>query len=170
MKIGLISDTHGPIPIDVLDRLMDCEQVLHAGDIGSVEAFDQVPSEKRLHWVWGNIDDHVIRSETSPFDVFSVEDVRILMLHIGGYPGRYSQNAIRLIEEHKPDLFISGHSHILKIMRDRTRNLIHMNPGACGYKGFHAKRTFILFEVDKGVINNVQVVELADRHKPGLDS
>lgn len=164
MKVGLISDTHGTIPIDVLSYLEDCDQIWHAGDIGAIEALGQLPEQKCAHWVWGNIDDHQIRSSTKEWDVFDAEGIKVLMIHIGGYPGRYQGKASELIEEHSPDLFISGHSHILKIIRDKKRNLLHFNPGACGFKGFHKVRTFIRFNIQKGKISDVEVIELEQRH------
>ena len=163
MKIAIISDTHGPIPEDVMDYLMDRDQVWHAGDIGTMEAIDQLPASSSKYWVWGNIDDQMIRRATSEYVYFEVEGVRVLILHIGGYPGRYSQKARSLIEKHRPDVFISGHSHILKIMRDHRYNLIHFNPGACGFKGFHKVRTFIMLDIFNGEISNVQAIELARR-------
>ncbi|MDX1684650.1 MAG: metallophosphoesterase family protein [Saprospiraceae bacterium] len=164
MRIALISDTHGLIPDDVLPYLRKCDEVWHAGDIGDIGAMAQIPDERRRHWVWGNIDDHRIRQSTQEYDFFEIEGVRTLIIHIGGYPGRYQQKARLLIEDLNPDLFISGHSHILKIMRDHQNGLIHFNPGACGFKGFHKKRTFIRFDINTGKIENVEVIELS-RHK-----
>lgn len=159
MRVGLISDSHGLIPDDVLPYLNSCDQIWHAGDIGQIETLDQFPPEKIEHWVWGNIDDHDIRRSTKEWELFVIDGLKVLIIHIGGYPGRYQGKAKDLIQAHQPDLFISGHSHILKIIRDRKQGLLHMNPGACGYKGFHAVRTFIRFEINFSKIENVEVIE-----------
>ncbi len=166
MRIGLISDTHGLIPDDVLNHLHDCDQVWHAGDIGIIETLDQLDPAKTEHWVWGNIDDQVIRRSTKEYDVFEMSGVKVLIIHIGGYPGRYSKVARQLIQEHRPDLFISGHSHILKVMQDQRQRLLHFNPGACGYKGFHKVRTLLKFQIEDEKIFDLNVIELANRHAP----
>jgi putative phosphoesterase len=165
MRIGLISDTHGLIPDDVLAHLSDCDEILHAGDIGDLKALDQIAASKCTHWVWGNIDDHFVKAETREYDSFVLGGVKVLIIHIGGYPGRYTQKARQLITDLRPKLFVSGHSHILKIMRDKKLDLVHMNPGSCGYKGLHLKRTLIKFDIIDRSITKVQVIELADRHK-----
>lgn len=161
MKIGLISDTHSYFGDDVNKYLIETDEIWHAGDIGNLDTADKYNNIKPLRAVFGNIDGIDIRSEYDEYIFFKVEDLNVLMLHIGGYPGRYSIRARALINELKPDLFISGHSHILKIMPDKKNNLIHFNPGSCGKKGFHKIRTLITFEIIKKEIYNIKIIELA---------
>ncbi|MEZ4908888.1 MAG: metallophosphoesterase family protein [Saprospiraceae bacterium] len=161
MKIGLISDTHSWFGDDVNKYLNNVDEIWHAGDIGDISTADKYKSLKPFRAVYGNIDGHEVRIEYPEYNLFKVDDLKILMIHIGGYPGRYSPRARQLIQELKPDIFISGHSHILKIIPDKKNNLLHMNPGACGKRGFQKLRTLILFEINKNNIENVQVVELA---------
>ena len=134
------------------------------GTLGTIEALDQLNHDKTNHWVWGNIDDHLIRSSTKEYDVFEESGVKVVIIHIGGYPGRYSKLARQLIIQHKPDLFISGHSHILKVMKDKRHDLLHFNPGACGFKGFHKVRTLLKFRLKYEKVTDLNVIELAHRH------
>ncbi len=164
-KIALISDTHGLIPEDVLPFLRDADEIWHAGDLGSVETLDQMESIKEFRAVYGNIDDHKVRLQC-PLDLsFNCEGVKVFMTHIGGYPGRYNSRVRSLLDDQKPNLYICGHSHICKIVRDNKRGIIHMNPGACGYNGFHLMRTMILLECHESKISNVKIVELGLRSK-----
>lgn len=165
MKIALISDTHGLIPEDVLKHLKTVDEVWHAGDIGDIGALDQLPAKVIRHWVWGNIDDHILRRQLPEYEFFRIQGLKFLIIHIGGYPGRFQGKARQLVDEYNPDVFITGHSHILKIMRDHRRRLLHFNPGACGYKGFHKVRTLIKFDLEEGRIHNVEVIEMQHRHK-----
>jgi len=164
LKIALISDTHSYFGDDVNKYLVDVDQIWHAGDIGDLATADQYKSIKPLQAVYGNIDGHEVRSEYPEFQFFKAEGLKILMIHIGGYPGRYSPQARKLILDYRPDLFISGHSHILKIIPDPKFELLHMNPGSCGTKGFHKVRTLILFEIIGKTYENVRVVELVSRY------
>jgi putative phosphoesterase len=161
MKIALISDTHSYFGEDVNKYLREVDEIWHAGDIGDIETADKYRELRPFKAVYGNIDGHEVRTEYPEYYYFNSYGVNILMMHIGGYPGRYTAQARSLIEEFKPDLFITGHSHILKIIPDRKFNLLHMNPGSCGTKGFHNIRTFILFEIEDAKIENLRVVELA---------
>lgn len=163
MKIALISDTHSYFGDDVNKYLIDADEIWHAGDIGDLQTADNYNRIKPLKAVYGNIDGHEIRAEFPEIQFFNAEGLKVLMLHIGGYPGRYSQLARNLIMDYRPDLFISGHSHILKIIPDQKFDLLHMNPGSCGTKGFHKVRTMILFEINGKSYENVRVVELASR-------
>ena len=163
MRIGLISDTHGLIPDDVFPYLEECDEVWHAGDIGDPLMIDQLKKIKPSVLVWGNIDNHEVRLECPETITVERNGVKIAMIHIGGYPGRYTQKGRKLIRDFNPDLYISGHSHILKIMRDQKEDLIHMNPGSCGHKGFHRIRTLIRFSINNGKISDVQVIELGER-------
>ena len=158
-KILLISDTHGYIGDEIIKHINWSDEVWHAGDIGNLELCEKIKKHTILRAVYGNIDNHIIRKEYPEFDVFECENIKILMIHIGGYPGRYTKKAINLIKKHSPDLFICGHSHILKVLKDRKFNLIHINPGAIGKHGFHKVRTMISLEVERDEISNMNVIE-----------
>lgn len=163
-RIALISDNHGYVGEDILSHLNDKDEIWHAGDIGTLESLEPIIEKTPVfRAVYGNID--VIETrETYPLDlVFQIEDVKVLMTHIGGYPVRYKKRTIDLLEEHKPDLYICGHSHILKVMRDKKRDIIHMNPGAYGHHGFHKIRTLLHFDIEGDVIGNLNVIELGIR-------
>jgi len=162
-NIALISDTHFYFGDDVNKYLRKSDEIWHAGDIGDLATLDKYRSIKNTRAVYGNIDGHEVRADSPEYLFFEVEKLKVLILHIGGYPGRYTPKARKLIAEYQPDIFVSGHSHILKIMPDKQNDLLHMNPGACGVKGFHAVRTIILFALDKGKIENVRVVEFEKR-------
>lgn len=158
-KILLISDTHGYMGKDILKYVSECDEVWHAGDIGSLEVSETLKNLKSLRAVHGNIDNSEIRIEFKAEEEFTIEGLKVWMTHIGGYPGNYAKNIESKLKEISPDLFICGHSHILKIMKDKKLNLIHMNPGAIGKYGFHNIRTMIRFEVSNGNIDNVEVIE-----------
>lgn len=159
-NIALISDTHYYFKEDVNKYLKESDEIWHAGDIGDIETLDNYRSlGKEVRAVYGNIDGHEVRNDSKEYCYFELERLKVLIIHIGGYPNRYTPRAKELIKRFKPDIFVSGHSHILKIMPDRKNDLLHMNPGACGIKGFHRVRTMILFSLDKGKIENVRVVE-----------
>jgi len=162
-RIGLLSDTHGFVNERLFSFFENVDEIWHAGDIGDLSTLDKYKSIKKTRAVYGNIDGHEVRADSPEHLFFEVEKLKVLILHIGGYPGRYTPKARKLIAEYKPDIFVSGHSHILKIMPDKQNDLLHMNPGACGVKGFHAVRTIILFALDKGKIENVRVVEFEKR-------
>lgn len=163
-KIGLISDTHSYLDEKVFDYFKDCDEIWHAGDFGSIELSDQLKAFKPLIGVYGNIDDHEIRTEHPLHQKFVCEGVRVWMTHIGGYPGRYHINIKNRIKLEKPDLFITGHSHILKVMRDpKLDNMLHLNPGAAGNHGFHRVKTLMRFDCNNGKIENLQVIELGPR-------
>jgi putative phosphoesterase len=164
-KIGLLSDTHGYLDEGIFKVLNNCDEIWHAGDIGNIQVANQLQRIAPLQAVYGNIDGADIRMDFGEFVVLEYFGIKTLMMHIGGYPGRYTPRAKELIKIYQPDLFISGHSHILKIIRDHKNNLIHLNPGACGQHGFHIMRTLILFSLSTHGIQNVQVVELGKRGK-----
>lgn len=191
VKIGLLSDTHGWLNPAIYDFFKDCDEIWHAGDIGSddvaieLEAFvngqqttgnrqqssstiDRDASmsfsrKSRFRAVYGNIDDWDIRADYPQFQIFTVEDVKVVMTHIGGYPNAYAQGIRQLLSEEKPDIFISGHSHILKVMRDPKLNLLHLNPGAAGLKGFHKKVTMLRFTIEGKEAKELEIYE-ADRY------
>ncbi len=158
-RIGLLSDTHGSIPSKAFEFFKDCDQILHAGDIGDVNVVDQLKSFKPFSAVYGNIDGNEIRTLYPENQLFTIENVKVIMTHIGGYPGRYSTKARVLIEKEKPGLFISGHSHILKVMYDKKYNLLHINPGASGKFGTHQKITLVRLVIDKGQIKDLEIFE-----------
>lgn len=162
-KIGLLSDTHGYLDEAVFRHFSECDEVWHAGDFGTMDIVRQLSHFKRLRGVYGNIDDSAVRMNCPEVNVFSIEQVKVLMIHIGGYPGRYSLPALKAINTHRPGLFISGHSHILKVMYDEQYGCLHMNPGAAGKQGWHKKRTLIRFTIDGINIKDCEVIELGNR-------
>ena len=163
MQIGLLSDTHGFLDEAIFAHFKKCDEVWHAGDFGPVEVLDRLKSFKLLRGVFGNIDGAEIRGELAQDLHWHCEGVRVYMTHIGGYPGHYDPRARKEIDQQKPDLFICGHSHIPKVMRDVKRKMLHMNPGACGRVGWHLKRTLLRFRVDGEKIGNVELIELGPR-------
>lgn len=164
-KIGLISDTHGYLHPSVLDFFKECDEIWHAGDAGSIAILDQLSAFKPLKAVYGNIDGWDVRVTYPEFQLFDCEEVKILMIHIGGYPGRYAQTARKLIQEHKPGLFISGHSHILKVIYDDKNNLLHINPGAAGNHGLHKKVTAVRFIIEGKEIKDMEIYETSRKAK-----
>lgn len=164
IKVGLISDTHSFLDPKVKPSFDDRDEIWHAGDIGTNALTDELAAWKPLKAVYGNIDGHELRAEFPEDLIFTVEGLKVLITHIGGYPGHYSPRARKLIEEHMPDIFICGHSHILRVMRDpKYNNMLVMNPGAAGVQGFHKMKTLLRFDLDNGKILNVAAVELGKR-------
>ena len=163
VQIGLLSDTHGFLDEAIFKYFEHCDEVWHAGDFGSAEVLDRLKSFKPLRGVFGNVDGADIRSQLPQDLCWQCEDVRVYMTHIGGYPGHYDQRAKHALDRHKPDLFLCGHSHITRVMRDPKRQLFHMNPGACGRVGWHATRTLLRFRVDVNKIGNLELIELGAR-------
>ena len=159
-RIGVISDTHGTIHPRVFSFFSDCNEIWHAGDIGNIETYDRLQKFKPIRAVYGNIDGGVLRQELNEYEFFSVEGLKVVMIHIGGYPGRYSQKGRELVDKYKPGLFISGHSHILKVIPDRKNNLLHINPGACGNSGLHNHITLIRFIIKSENITDLEVFEI----------
>jgi putative phosphoesterase len=162
MRIGLISDTHGYLDPKVFEHFKNCDEVWHAGDFGEMVS-DQLKDFKPLRGVYGNIDDQKIRNDHPEELFFECEGLSILMTHIGGSPGHYYPQAGKSIERYKPSLFICGHSHILKVMKDHKHDLLYMNPGAAGKHGFHKVRTLLRFEISKKKIENLEIIELGLR-------
>ncbi|MEN8815642.1 MAG: metallophosphoesterase family protein [Nonlabens sp.] len=159
MKILLLSDTHSHIDDFVLKYVQQADEVWHAGDIGDLKVTDQIAAVKPLRAVWGNIDDDKARMQFPEHNRFNCEGMDIWITHIGGYPGRYNQRVRPEIYDNAPDIFICGHSHILKVVNDKKINCLHMNPGAIGMHGFHQKRTMLRFEIKDGKIGNLEVIE-----------
>lgn len=165
MKIGLLSDTHSYIDDAICKHLNDVDEIWHAGDIGDLIVTDRLKEIAPLKAVYGNIDSAVIRSEFSESLFFEREGLKIFMTHIGGYPGKYPARVKQKIQEQKTDIFICGHSHILKVMRDNQHHLLHLNPGACGIHGFHKMRTLLTFSINENKIHKMSVIELGLRGK-----
>jgi uncharacterized protein len=162
-KIGLISDSHGFIDEHVTGYLLDVDEIWHAGDIGDLSVLNQLPKEKILRIITGNIDDHEARNVYPEELWFEVEGLKIGMIHIGGKPPQYAKGVKNLIRQHGTHLFVCGHSHICKVVFDKNLNCLYMNPGAIGQSGFHITRTMLLFEIESGKIQNLRVVELGKR-------
>lgn len=158
-RIGVISDTHGTFDEPLREFLKDVDEIWHAGDIGSLELADQIAAFKPLKAVYGNIDGGVTRRVLSEFNCFECEGKKVLITHIGGYPRHYSPQAVARIQQLKPDIFVAGHSHILKVIFDPIYNLLHINPGAAGCYGFHKIRTAIRFTIDDTDIRDMEIGE-----------
>ncbi|MGV0996048.1 metallophosphoesterase family protein [Empedobacter falsenii] len=158
-KILLLSDTHSYIDDRILEYVQQADEIWHAGDIGDISVTDKLAEIKPLRAVYGNIDDNKARAEFPLNNRFTLEGVDVWITHIGGYPGKYNPAIRKEITENPPKLFICGHSHILKVMPDKQLGLIHMNPGAVGKHGFQKVRTMLRFELNKGKIENLEVIE-----------
>jgi len=163
-RIGLISDTHGYLDSAVFKHFEKCDEIWHAGDFGPVELANKLKAFKPLKGVYGNIDGNDIRSEFPEMLSWNCEDVKVLMIHIGGYPPRYNPKSKALLIEHQPQLFITGHSHILKVIYDDKLKCLHMNPGAAGKQGWQRVRTLIRFSIERNDIKNCEVIELGKRN------
>ena len=159
-KILLLSDTHSHFDDTILKYVNQSDEVWHAGDIGDLIVTDTIKKLKPLKAVYGNIDNAEARSEFPLHHRFFCEEVDVWITHIGGYPGRYNPNIREAIKNNPPKLFITGHSHILKVLNDKKLGLLHMNPGAIGTHGFHKVRTMLRFEIEKDKIQNLEVIEL----------
>jgi len=164
-KIGLLSDTHGYWDKRYQQYFAECDEIWHAGDIGSMEIAEKLSEIAPLRAVYGNIDGQDIRHRYPQINRFEVEGADVLIKHIGGYPGNYDSSIRRSILVRPPKLFISGHSHILKVMYDKTLQMLHINPGAAGISGFHKTRTLVRFTVDNGAFSDLEVIELGERAK-----
>lgn len=164
IRITLISDTHGFLDPALAPYFKDCDEIWHAGDIGSIEVLDDLKSYGKLvRAVYGNIDGQTIRLEVPGEMSWEAEGLNIFMLHIGGYPGHYARGIKARLIEIKPDVFICGHSHILKVIYDKQLNMLHLNPGSCGREGFHKVKTLLRFAIEDGRVKEMAVVELGMR-------
>ena len=161
-RIGLISDTHGFLDEAVFKHFENCNEIWHAGDFGD-DVAEKLKDYKPLKGVFGNIDDQQIRNEFPEQLLFMCEEVKVMMRHIGGSPPRYNPATKKELALHKPQLFISGHSHILKVIYDEKINCLHMNPGAAGRQGWHKVRTVICFVIDGKEMKDCEVIELGKR-------
>lgn len=164
MKVGILSDTHGTLIPQVFSFFKDVDEIWHAGDIGNIETAEQLAAFKPLRAVYGNVDDHIVRMQYHEDQFFHVEDVDVFMTHIGGYPGKYMPEVKYILEHKKPQLYICGHSHILKVMNDKKLKLLHINPGAAGKTGFHTKITMIRITITGKDFKDLEIFEI-DRNK-----
>lgn len=162
-RITLLSDTHSYLDDKIIELLAGSDEIWHGGDVGDAAVLDRLEAVAPVRGVYGNIDDATVRGRLPLNNLFEVGGMRVLMTHIGGYPGRYTPRVRKLLDEHRPGLYVCGHSHILKVMMDRKRGCLHLNPGACGRHGFHQMRTLLRFDVADGRVDNLEVVELGAR-------
>ena len=163
-RIGLMSDTHGFIDPKIYDYFKDVDEIWHAGDVGDVAVIDELRDFKPVKGVYGNIDATDVRMEFPEFNRFRCEDVEVLITHIGGKPGKYSKPLYEELQQNgAPKLFICGHSHILLVKNDPRYNMLWMNPGACGFKGFHQVKTVLRFSITSDRIHDLEVIELGKR-------
>ena len=163
MKILLLSDTHSHIDERIIKYANEADEIWHAGDIGDLKVTDTLKKIKPLRCVYGNIDDHKARLEFPLNNRFICEGMDVWITHIGGYPGKYNPTIREEINKIPPQIFICGHSHILKVQFDKKLNCLHLNPGAAGIHGFHQVRTMLRFEIIQGKIQNLEVIELGKR-------
>jgi putative phosphoesterase len=157
MKIGILSDTHNYLHPQVFDFFAPCDELWNAGDIGAIHIAEQLQEFKPLRAVYGNIDGADIRSKYDEFTFFNAGGLQVLMMHIGGYPPKYNPRSKELIQKYHPDIFVCGHSHILKIMNDRQRKLLYINPGAAGNYGFHKAITLLRFDIENKRPANMEI-------------
>lgn len=163
-KILILSDTHGCIDDFILKQAQWADEIWHAGDWGGIEVSDQLEKYAPVKGVYGNIDDHIVRAVYPEFLSFECDGIKISMLHIAGYPKRYNPKAREYILKEKPNIFICGHSHILKVMKDPSGTHLHINPGAAGLKGFHKMRTMIRLTINNGKADQMEVVEVPRKY------
>lgn len=165
IKILLLSDTHGHIDERILKYAQEADEIWHAGDIGDLRVTDTLAKIRPLRTVYGNIDGNIAKVSFPENNIFTLEGVKFLMTHIGGPAGKYTPRVRELLNQEQPNVFICGHSHILKVMHIKGRDMMHLNPGAAGIHGFHQIRTMLRFEIAQGKLQNMEVVELGLRGK-----
>jgi putative phosphoesterase len=163
MKIGILSDTHGWIDPAVYEYFASVDEIWHAGDAGGIEVISELESFRPLRAVWGNCDDHEVRRATGEYQYFSAGLKKVLIIHIGGYPGHYSARARELISQLKPDIFVCGHSHIVKVIFDKKYNMLCINPGAAGRIGMHRIRTLLRFSIEGNNVSDMELIETGRR-------
>jgi len=159
-KIGVLSDTHNSIDDKIINFFKGCDEVWHAGDIGDIKVSDKLEKLFTFRGVYGNVDSYDLRLRYPKIQIFECEKVKVVLTHIGGYPGRYYKSIYPVLLSEHPKLFVCGHSHITKIMYDKKLELLHINPGAAGLYGIHKVRTAIRFEVNNDRIENLEILEL----------
>ncbi|MGB0837822.1 MAG: metallophosphoesterase family protein [Flavobacteriaceae bacterium] len=158
-KILLLSDTHSLLDNFILKHTGDVDEIWHAGDLGDISIYDELKNITKVRMVYGNIDNKTIRAQIPLIQNFDIDGFKVIMTHIGGYPGHYQSGMKEYLVQEKPNLFISGHSHILKVIYDKKLQLLHMNPGAAGAHGFHQKRTMLKFSIENGEIKDLVLIE-----------
>jgi len=163
MKIGVLSDTHGWLDPAVYEHFANVDEIWHAGDAGNIGVITELEAFKPLRAVWGNCDGFEVRNASGEYLSFTVGGKKVLLIHIGGYPGRYDLRARDLIQMHKPDIFVCGHSHIVKVIYDKVNSMLCINPGSAGKTGIHKVMTMLRFTIDGGVIGDMEVIEFGDR-------
>ncbi|MBN4081753.1 metallophosphoesterase family protein [bacterium AH-315-C07] len=164
MRIGVISDTHGYLDPKVFKYFDECDEIWHAGDIGHIDVADNLSKVKPLKAVYGNIDGGIVRKSFPLDQKFEIERLKIWITHIGNFQGRYDRRLIPYFEKQAPDIFVCGHSHILKVNKEkRFNNMLHINPGASGKHGFHKVRTILRFSIIDGNIKDMEAIELGKR-------
>tara|TARA_B100000902_G_C27247663_1_gene883488 strand:- start:677 stop:1183 length:507 start_codon:yes stop_codon:yes gene_type:complete len=164
-KIAIISDTHSFLDTQIKDIIKKCDEIWHAGDFGYSPSISKIINQNNLRGVYGNIDGQEIRKKYPKILKFKCEQMKIMMTHIGGYPKKYLKHIEDEIQLYKPDIYICGHSHILKIIYDEKYKLLHINPGAAGKEGFHQMRTMVLLNIELNKISSLKVIELGKRAK-----
>lgn len=165
MKFGIISDTHAWLDPSLESTFKTCDEIWHAGDIGNSQVIDTLRSWSKVRAVYGNIDGGNLRQEFREVEVFDLEGIRILMIHIANKPPRYTPQVKSLIKEHQPDILVCGHSHILRVLNDKPNKILFINPGAAGRSGFQQVRTVITMHITDGKIHDLKVIELGPRSK-----
>ena len=163
MKIGLLSDTHGYLDPVVFEYFKDCDELWHAGDVGDIGVLEALEKFKPLHAVFGNIDDAAIQNRLREDVWLDREGVNVWMTHIGGAPPNYNTRIKKMLKQRIPDVFVCGHSHILRVHKDEKLNMLYINPGAAGQHGFHTVRTVIRIEITEAKISKMEVIELGKR-------
>ncbi len=159
-RIGILSDTHYYIDEAIFRHFELCDEIWHAGDIGSIEVSDKLAAFRPLKAVYGNIDNHIIRSQFPEIQRFKCENIAVMIKHIVGYPGRYEKSISGILQNNPPKLLIAGHSHILKVQFDRKNDLLFINPGAAGKSGFHQVRTMVRLTIDGQDMKDLEIVEM----------
>lgn len=163
MKIGVLSDTHGWVDDAVYEHFAAVDEIWHAGDAGNIDVITRLEAFKPLKAVWGNCDDLRVREATREYFLFRSGTKKVLMIHVGGYPGHYSPGALELIREYRPDIFVCGHSHIVRVIYDRKLEMLCINPGSAGKTGMHRVRTLLRFVIDGEKISDMEVIEFGKR-------
>lgn len=156
-RIGVLSDTHGVVPRQVYSFFEECDELWHAGDMGA-GVYDELCRFKPLRAVYGNMDGYDLRYRVPATSLFTCEGLKVLLTHIGGWPGHYPPDILKILKDDRPDIFVCGHSHILKVMYDKELNLLHINPGAAGRQGFHKVGTMVRFTID-GTPKDLEILD-----------
>lgn len=157
-RIGILSDTHGTVPQQVYSFFKECDEIWHAGDMGR-GVYEELCAFKPVRGVYGNMDDYELRYQVPGTALFNCEGLKVVMTHIGGWPGHYPKEILRVLQNDRPDIFVCGHSHILKVMYDKELGLLHINPGAAGRQGFHKVATLVRFAIADGQPKDLEILE-----------